>query len=384
MFSFIQYWKALRRFKALPPEDRSIVFYAEDAGSWRYFEPVISELTGEMGKSICYVTSSPQDPVLEMQDPRIKSFCVGSGTSRTLMFQFLQAGVMVMTMPDLDVYHIKRSKYPVRYVYMFHSMVSSHMIYRQRSFDNFDTIFCVGPHHNDEIRAAEDLYKLPAKNLVDTGYGILDTILRSREMDETLQSYSEGPSKRVLIAPSWGDNALLESNAEDLVQVLLEAGHNVTVRPHSMTVRRQPKMLKKLQNRFASNSNFHLDLALSSLGTVENSDIMISDWSGAALEYAFGLERPVIFVDVPRKVNNPEYQKILFEPIEAKLRTEIGAVISPEKISEVPSLVDRLCENPGQYRERIREMRSQWVYNIGSSGKVAAKYIAKAADAINC
>ena len=33
---------------------------------------------------------------------------------------------------------------------------------------------------------------------------------------------------------------------------------------------------------------------------------MVSDWSGVAMEFAFGLERPVLFIDVPRKTNNPE------------------------------------------------------------------------------
>ena len=53
-----------------------------------------------------------------------------------------------------------------------------------------------------------------------------------------------------------------------------------------------------------------MDLDLSSQGTVSESDIMISDWSGAAIEYALGLEKPVISVDVPRKVNNPGYKDI--------------------------------------------------------------------------
>ena len=297
------------------------------------------------------------------------------------MFQFLQAGVMVMTMPDLDVYHIKRSKYPVVYMYMYHSMVSSHMIYRRRAFDNFDTILCVGPHHKNEIRAAEELYGLPPKNLVDMGYGILDRILQSRCANNDVHIYHQGPSKRVLVAPSWGDNGLLESGAGELVQILLDAGHWVTVRPHSMTIKHAPKVLKELNKRFAHVSNFYLDLALSSQGTVDDSDIMISDWSGAALEYAFGLERPVIYVDVPRKINTREYGKIPFEPIEAKLRSEIGAVIQPDKLSEVLGIVDQLCGSPSQYRDSIRELRSQWVYNIGSSGKVAAEHIAMTADA---
>lgn len=51
---------------------------------------------------------------------------------------------------------------------------------------------------------------------------------------------------------------------------------------------------------------------------------MVSDWSDAALEYAFCRESPVLFVDVPRKVNNPAWQEIGLEPIEASIRDKIG------------------------------------------------------------
>ena len=46
---------------------------------------------------------------------------------------------------------------------------------------------------------------------------------------------------------------------------------------------------------------------------------MISDWSGSAYEFAFGTLKPVIFVDVPKKVNNPEYIKFKNKPIEIEL-----------------------------------------------------------------
>ena len=376
--SNFQEWAAL--FKAIKPDARSIVFYAEDAGSWRYFEPIINELVGTHGKQICYVTSSPKDPVLQRNDNRIKTFCIGFGLARTVWFRYLQANVIVMTMPDLETYHIKRSKHPVHYVYMYHSMVSAHMIYRRGAFDNYDSILCVGPHHQKEIRATEQLYGLKPKILVETGYGVLDSIISSKEADLTHKLQSDGPSKRVLIAPSWGHQGLLETCGPELVDVLLQAGHRVTVRPHSMTIRQRPKLLRELRDRFGLAPEFHLELELTSQGTVHASDIMISDWSGAALEYAFGLERPVIYVDVPRKVNNLEYEKIDCVPIEVKLRSEIGAVVSPASLSDVPSLVDELCLNPGEWQERIRELRSRWIYNVGTSGKVAADYIATVAE----
>ena len=85
---------------------------------------------------------------------------------RTILFKILKAGIMIMTMPDLEVYNIKRSIYSVHYLYVNHSMVSMHMIYRKGAFDHFDTLFCVGPHHVREIRETEKTYGLKPKKLI--------------------------------------------------------------------------------------------------------------------------------------------------------------------------------------------------------------------------
>ena len=82
-----------------------------------------------------------------------------------------------MTLPDLGNLWLKRSVHPVEYVYVFHSMNSTHTSYRRGAFDNFDTILCVGPHHVDEIRKAEEVYGLPAKRLVEHGSTKLDRLL---------------------------------------------------------------------------------------------------------------------------------------------------------------------------------------------------------------
>ncbi len=81
--------------------------------------------------------------------------------------------------------------------------------------------------------------------------------------------------------------------------------------------------------------------------SLHNSDVMISDWSGAALDYAFGLNKPVIFVDVPRKVNNPDYKELDIEPFEAQIREKIGTIVSSNKFSldkitpKIPDLTDK-------------------------------------------
>lgn len=375
--SFIREWRSLFRFRGLSVNDRSIIFYAEDSGSWRYFELIISELIGNHRKNICYITSSHTDPILDKHDERITSFCIGSGTARTFFFTGLEANTLVMTMPDLGTYHLKRSKYPVQYVYVYHSIVSTHMAYRPGAFDHFDKIICVGPHHKDEIRATERLHNLKPKKLLEGGYVILDSILAST--CHTSETSHDGP-KRILVAPSWGENNLIESCGSKLVDILLTAGFQVTVRPHSMTIRRNHPALSELSSRFSSHINFQLDLGLQSQGTVSESDLMISDWSGAAIEYAFGLEKPVIFIDVPKKVNNPNYEEIPHIPIEVMLRSEIGEVVHPDSLSEIPHAVERLCRTPDLMKTNIQELRNKWVYNVGNAAEVTAGHIVQSVE----
>ena len=378
---FVREWRELFRFRALPEDSRSIVFYAEDAASWKHLQPIISELIEGFEKKICYITSSADDPILRHENDHIEAFYVGSGSARTVLFLSFRAGLMAMTMPDLGNYNIRRSKNPVHYVYVFHSLVSTHMIYRARAFDHFDSILCVGPHHMEEIRATESAYGLKPKELVEAGYGLLDNIIDSGSAEAQPEDVPPSQGKRVLIAPSWGPDALLETCGQELVKELLGAGHRVIVRPHPMTVRQNPKLLEELGAMFGDDPDFALDLELSSQGTVSASDLLISDWSGAALEYAFGLERPVLYIDVPRKVNNPEYQRIDCEPIEVKLRPEIGEVVAPDRLQEVPYWVEVLCRESSTWKQRIRESRSRWVYNVGSSGAVGARYLANLSSA---
>ena len=171
----------LEKFNKLDLNERSIVFYSEDISSFVHFEQIIHELTEKMECQICYVTSAEDDPILSNQNKRIRSFYIGLGTARINFFLELKAEVLVMTMPDLGIYQIKRSRvYPVHYVYVFHSINSTHRNYRKNAFDHFDSIFCTGPHHVEEIIATEQLYNLKRKNLVKCGYGLIDKLQKNK------------------------------------------------------------------------------------------------------------------------------------------------------------------------------------------------------------
>ena len=155
-FGFGEEWKELKKFENLTDKERSIVFYAENQASMNHFRLLISELTEEKNLQICYVTSVKNDPIFSSKNKNIITFYIGDGTTRTKFFLTLKAKILIMDMPDLQTFHIKRSKvYPVHYVYIFHSMFSTHSYLRKGALDNYDTIFCVGDHHEKEIRATE-------------------------------------------------------------------------------------------------------------------------------------------------------------------------------------------------------------------------------------
>jgi YidC/Oxa1 family membrane protein insertase len=292
----------------------------------------------------------------------------------------LKAGVLVMTMPNLETYFIKRSKFhPVHYVYVFHSMVSTHTIYRKGAFDHYDSIFCVGPHHVKEISATESVYDLNHKNLIQYGYGLLDS-LQAKKSTKQQEMHTKNGRKKILIAPSWGKQNLLETVGMDLVKILLDAGYHVTVRPHPMTMKKSSKIIKKIREKFEGSADFILETNTSSFDQLFSSYAIISDWSGIGFEYAFVCERPVIYVDVPRKNNNPDYNKIPYEPLESSIRNLIGKVISPNELESIPKIIESTYENIDLFKTKVKEIRNETVFNFGQSGIKGAQEIVKILD----
>jgi YidC/Oxa1 family membrane protein insertase len=365
------------KFNELDLDERSIVFYSESSVIlYPYVEEVIRELQNRDQK-ICYLTSSKYDPIFKNKSKNIKVFYIGdSEIEKMNFFLRLKAKVLIMTMPDLGSYHIKRSKvFPVHYVYVFHTITSTHMVFQKSAFDQFDSIFCVGPYQVQELRATEQLYNLKQKNLVECGYGLFDRLVRLRSSFTQQNFLSKNNKKNVLIAPSWGKQNLLESTGIELIKILLDAGYHVTVRPHPMTVKKSSKLIKQIKEKFEKNPDFLLDTNTSSFDQLFSSYALITDWSGIGHEYAFVCERPVIYVDVPKKAYNKEYEKIGLEPFEISIRDKIGEIVSIQNIETIPERIEFLYGHINNFQNKIQKICNDAIFNIGESGKVMANEI---------
>jgi len=365
-------WKELKRFEKLDKKDRSIVFYLENEYSFIYFQPIVEKLTQEYDTKICYVTSSKTDPMLNCNDKNILPFYIGDGVAHKNFFINLKATILVMTMPDLETFHIKRSKvYPVHYVYIFHSLNSTQRAYRSTAFDNFDTVFCTGNYQINEIQERERKFNLKKKKIVKHGYGRLDALINQVQNTNIKKDISA--NKVVLVAPSWGANGLIETKGQEIVHLLLNSGFDVILRPHPMTIKKSNKVIQKIEKEFKDNLNFKLETDIRNMESWFLCDCMISDLSGAAIEYAFAFEKPILYVITPEKI--VQEIEIGLVPLEEKIRTEIGEIVSLSQLSLIPSKINQFLLSQNKFKEKIQKIREETVFNIGNSGDQGAKYL---------
>ncbi|QQG42914.1 MAG: CDP-glycerol glycerophosphotransferase family protein [Candidatus Giovannonibacteria bacterium] len=362
-----------RFFWRTPGVKRGIVFYAEDGGFYPYFEGLINELISNYKQDIYYITSGRGDPVLKSHPFKLKPFYLNK--LLPIFMPLVKCGVFAATLNDLHRLHIKRSIYDVHYVYVPHTLVSTHMVFRFGALDYYDSILCAGPRHMEEIIKSEQLYGLKPKELVNAGYYRLERIFKKYHARGASADVRAGGKKTVLVAPSYGKNNVIESCGEKLAGMLLKSGYKVVVRPHPETTKRFPALINRLRERFFANPDFLIDESIESDEQTIRADVLVSDYSGISLEYAFGTERPVLFIDVPLRVNNPRYKELGLEPIEISLRGEIGLVLSPEKIDLAPDFVLKLIAEKEKYREKIIGLRQKYIYSFGRSSEIGAEHI---------
>ena len=356
--------------------NKHLVFYSEKSGFYKYFQDTIEYLLAHSNIVIHYVTSDPKDQIFSIAEiqPHIKPYYIGEKKLITLMMK-MDADMVVMTMPDLDNFHIKRSyvRKDIEYVFMFHWLTSTHMIIREHAFDHFDTVLCPGPHQIAELREAENIYHMPKKTLVDSGYGLVERL----EQQYQAMEHVEHNRPQILLGPSWQPENIMDSAIDALLGKLLNGDYQVIVRPHPEYIKRFPAKIAAFQQRYSQQigRSFQLDLDFSSNAEVYESDLLITDWSSVGYEFAFATQKPVLFIDTPPKVNNPNYIKFTAQPLDITLRTKVGLSLGLEELDKTEETVALLLEQSGQYRENILTCRQEVLPQYGRSGELSGKYI---------
>lgn len=359
--------------------NKHLVFYSESSGFYKYFQTVIEYLLAHSNIIIHYITSDPKDQIFGMakSQPRIRPYYIGEKRLITLMMK-MDADIVVMTVPDLDNYHIKRSyvRKDVEYVYIFHGLFGGFETLRKGALDHFDTLLLTSPYSESSIRGYNEKYGIPNQRMVPYGYGVIDNMAAKYEQMEKRKNQV----KTVLVAPSWQKGNILESCLQDLVEPLLAAGYDITVRPHPQYIRRFPQQLQAIMaacENYDKNS-FRFQLDFSSNKTVYSADILATDWSSIGYEYALATKKPVLFINTPKKRVNKDWtdEDTARYDVNSDIRGLIGVALELTEVrATVTGVVDQMILNSAKWDEVIEKVRRERLYHFGESGKYGAKYL---------
>lgn len=352
--------------------NKHLVFYSESNGFYKYYRGIIEYILENTNLTIHYITSDYNDQIFELakKNRQIKPYYIEEKKLITLMMK-MDADVVVMTMPDIDNYHIKRSyvRKDIEYIYLPHGIDSANLTMRKGSMDHYDSILATGPYQREECEKTDKLSNLN-RTIVDCGYPLLDDMIRDYQKSKKKTS----KAKTVMIAPSWQKDNIIDLCLDQILDSLKGEDYKVIVRPHPQQVRHMKDAFEKMKETY-SGTNITIQTDFSSTDSVFNSDILITDWSSIGFEYAFATTKPVISIETPMKIMNPDYKSIKVEPFNIWARAEIGEVIKPKEIKNLKKTISTMLKNPQPYQEKIVKLREKSVYNLGDSARLGADYI---------
>ncbi len=224
---------------------------------------------------------------------------------------------------------LDRKIFPTRakkFIHMPHSLASLHMIYPEGAFDGYDILFAAGPHHCTEFLALAANRKLDNRKTYPIGYGKLDVL---NEGLSTIPD-SKYQSKLILLAPSWGNDNLLDLCGVDLAVELANAGFQVVVRPHPLFFLDKASVIDDLRSLQSRNTNIRLESPFEGDNAIYHADLLVGDFSGIGFEFAALRRLKVVSVDVGLKIANLNWESLGIQPVEIAYRSCLGPVVAPD------------------------------------------------------
>jgi hypothetical protein len=348
------------------------IIYNEGKQYSDVFKPVLDEFE-KRGVNLLYLTSVDDDPLLNEQFSFIKIEYIGEGNKAFSRLNILNAGVVLMTTPSLDVYQLKRSKGVKHYSHILHATTDATM-YRLFGIDYYDSILLTGDYQAEDIRTLEQQRGIPAKQLVTVGCSYLDVFA---EKIKQLPNENNHPFT-VLVSPSWGASALLSCFGEKLLDPLINTGMHIIIRPHPQSKKSEAAMLEKLTLKYKDSKNLEWDYERENIHSLAKADIMISDFSGIIFDYTFLFDKPVIYVKQGFDLRPYDADDLGDDASEKLWQFRTLSEIGLELKEEDFPCIDKVIQNASD-SEELRQARKKakdiaWQYR-GEAGKRIADYL---------
>ena len=241
-------------------------------------------------------------------DPRIEIIEFQNNVEKIKYLKTLTGALFFTTTPSVGTTifpksQVKPSNKIPKYIYLFHSLVSPNEMYIKKSFKNFDYIFSPSKTISNQIKC------LISNNtkIYETGYLLFNEV--------EIFKFNNENNNKVLLAPTWGVGVNeISKDINKINQFAIKNKLELVFRPHPMTDVESLKL----------NSEIIIDSS-KDLSNLEKYSLLITDFSGIALEFFYLTGKPIIFLDVAKKIKRKMSKKEKdFNLIENMMREMLG------------------------------------------------------------
>lgn len=342
--------------------------FSDSKRYWNVFEPICDEFE-KRGQQAVYMTSSPDDPALSKKYEYVKCEFIGEGNRAFAKLNMYKADILLSSTPGLDVYQWKRSKSVKYYVHIPHA-VSDITAYRMFGIDYYDAILLSGDYQIGQIRKLEKLRELPAKELLVVGQPYTDVMLERLRKTGT----AVGGERTVLLAPSWGESAILHRFGSKILDALLATGYHIIIRPHPQSFTSEKELISSLMSAYPDSEQLEWNRDNDNFDVLNRSDILISDFSGVIFDFSLVFDKPVIYADT--SFNKSPYDACWLDEEMWTFETlpKIGRQLTKDNFEHIKELIDE-CLNDSRYKEARDTARRETWANIGEGAVRTVDYL---------
>lgn len=314
-----------------------IIIYTESKRYYHVFNDILNEFEKRKYPVLVYV-SDEDDEFLKREYEYVKVENIGKGYRAYSKLAFLNADICLMTTPGLDVYQLRRSKNVKHYSHIYHAL-SDGCTYRLFGTDYYNSILTNTEKMHQYIRILEAKRHLPNKELVNIGSPYMDSMVKNAPKSCTSDRIT------VLLAPTWGDSAILANFGDKLISELSKTNFNIIVRPHPQSLISEKKLIDKLREKFINCNNIHWDFSSDNLKTMASSDILITDVSGIMYEYSFMFNKPFIYSNATFNKDLYDIRDVKIETFKTNILKTIGKELKEENICNISDIINELISN---------------------------------------
>jgi hypothetical protein len=361
-------WFFSGKKSAVSSKKYSFVIYNEGNQYWNVFRPVLDAFE-KQGVTVSYLTSAENDPFFNESYTHIIGEYIGTGNKAFARLNLLEADLVLMTTPGLEVYQLKRSKGVKHYAHILHDTGDA-TCYRLFGIDWFDSVLLSGEYQKNDIRGLEEIRGLKQKELVVVGSTYLDVY---REKIKKIPRVENRPFT-VLVSPSWGKGSLLNAFGEKLLDPLVKTSWRIIVRPHPQSKKSEQDTLAKLEERYRNAANVVWDYSAENLETLAVSDIMISDFSGIIFDYIFLFDKPVIYTNAFFNIEMYDASDLNHLPWRFEVVKTFGKELQAADIEKLPDIIKEAAEDEHAASARQAAKEIAWQF-IGDAGGRTVEFL---------